>query len=814
MPTITLNASVVASAVWLVADPPGEVFLRTLSGDNVLLETAPGAPPLQMRGLQLRGSVRVNGSSASFERCAFVGSQSIEGGALAVVGGGRVEAKTCNFTDNEAARGAAVFIGAGEALFDDSRFEDNRATDAGSAIYVRSAGPSGVVLRNHTLFQRNTAPSVKLEEGQLRYQLPAPRGRWIYAPGNDTQDLSISGVEDDFPFACAPGVSGRLDSDEGGVTTQNGPQCTGLCPAGSMCPGATGEPARCSAGGYCAGSNPSATPCPGGTWGNGTGLEAQSQCIKVKKGEWAPIGSSAAKRCPASGFYCPGYDADTVNTPPGSEPILIEAGAARETRDATVVTFGLTLEADVANYDEDATRKSLAALYNVSEASISLAVQPGSLRLIVTIRPADGSDAGVASLTRTVNSASSASQLTASLQVNATMDAAARTETVEEEYEASCPPGFWCSVGNTIACPRSTYNGETDRIDQSACRPCPAHALTTEEGSTSVAACICEEGYFANRTAAPDDEGNGNRSATLRCESCPVSANCTVPGVTFEHLPLQEGHWRAHANTTDVRRCPGNLGGSACVGCGGEACAAADFTGCKELTGGPYCALCEAAEGGGRVYFDRGRAECLPCGAAGGMLRFLVLGVVMVLACCVCLLAACVRWCRTQRATVEQAEAAGRQPTRAGKFVTTKERWWRRHAKSIKRRLKIKVKVLFTFYQIATKVGETCTPRPHWARTISWQLPISLRAAKALLPARPPHHLISRPADDTDMVTFPRSVESTLELFAWTNLELDGLGLPLACVSLASFQVLLLLPDPNARPMHTSNAMHAQCQMH
>ena len=196
-------------------------------------------------------------------------------------------------------------------------------------------------------------------------------------------------------------------------------------------------------------------------------------------------------------------------------------------------------------------------------------VQPGSLRLIVTIRPADGSDAGVASLTRTVNSASSASQLTASLQVNATMDAAARTETVEEEFEASCPPGFWCSVGNTIACPRSTYNGETDRIDQSACRPCPAHALTTEKGSTSVAACICEEGYFANRTAAPDDEGNGNRSATLRCESCPVSANCTVPGVTFEHLPLQEGHWRAHANTTDVRRCPGNLGGSACVGCGG-----------------------------------------------------------------------------------------------------------------------------------------------------------------------------------------------------------------------------------------------------
>ena len=31
--------------------------------------------------------------------------------------------------------------------------------------------------------------------------------------------------------------------------------------------------------------------------------------------------------------------------------------------------------------------------------------------------------------------------------------------------------------------------------------------------------------------------------------------------------------------------------------------------------------------------------------------------------------------------------------------------WWERHATSVKRRLKIKVKILFTFYQIATKVS-------------------------------------------------------------------------------------------------------------
>ena len=45
-------------------------------------------------------------------------------------------------------------------------------------------------------------------------------------------------------------------------TAQDGPWCKELCPAGFICPGATGEPLPCGAGGYCAGSNAVATPCP------------------------------------------------------------------------------------------------------------------------------------------------------------------------------------------------------------------------------------------------------------------------------------------------------------------------------------------------------------------------------------------------------------------------------------------------------------------------------------------------------------------------------------------------------------------------
>ena len=101
-----------------------------------------------------------------------------------------------------------------------------------------------------------------------------------------------------------------------------------------------------------------------------------------------------------SGFYCPGYDAVTEHqarniTPPGSEPILIDSGAARETRNITVVTFGLTLEADVSAYDAVATRASLASLYGVPADSISLTIVSGSLELQVTIEPpppADGEE--------------------------------------------------------------------------------------------------------------------------------------------------------------------------------------------------------------------------------------------------------------------------------------------------------------------------------------------------------------------------------------------------------------------------------------
>ena len=68
----------------------------------------------------------------------------------------------------------------------------------------------------------------------------------------------------------------------------------------------------------------------------------------------------------------------------------------------------------------------------------------------------------------------------------------------------------------------------------------------------------------------------------------------------------------------------------------------------------------------------------------------------------------------------------------------------------MKHRLKIKLKVLWSCYQILTKVGETY------------------------------------------LQTYPRSVEKSLQFLAVVNANLDALGLPLGCAGLGGFESKLL----------------------
>ena len=907
--TLILDASARVGGVMIVSDPPGAALLRLASSDDAaaaasgaasaprppLLQTAPGAPPLTLRGLHLRGPVVVNGSHATVSECAFEGSNATEGGALAVVGvGGFVDAVNSNFTGNSASeRGGAVMVDGGAADFAGCRFDANSAAVEGGALYVRETSGDGVRLRAKTLFVSNSAPTIArradgVPDIVISYQLPAPQGRWIDAPGQDTQSLALSNLLGDFPFACAPGVAGTYDSAGlGGVTAQNGPQCSGLCPAGFMCPGATADPEPCAAGGYCAGSSPGATPCPagthsnatrrtapeqceacpagsaclagslhptlcgpgtfaalpgagacelcaagrfmdqsgatachqctpghfctvaasaalpcpsghysnatlvalglpmtsaaqclrcvpgsacatgsaapglcapgsyaadagmatctrceagkyqdeqgatackvcavasycagegasapkpcpGGTWSDAAGLVTEAQCTKVVKGQWAPTGASAPKLCPASGFYCPGYDADRTNTPPGSEPILIDSGAARETRNVSVVTLTLTLQSEVASYDANATRARLASLYGVAADAISLTLVPGSVVLRVTIVPAtDGAEAAAA-LVDTVRARSSAQQLTQALSVDADVAGAVDVEQVEQEYRATCPTGSWCSVGVTIPCPENTYNNETDQITQGACKPCPKHAASAE-GSTSVAACRCDAGYYNRQTATGDDG-----TVAVDCALCPVGSACEEPGTSLAELPLLVGFYRASNASADLRRCPDFGSSSGCFGG-----VSGDGEGpCKAWLTGPYCLLCNTTD----RYYSAAGSECRPCEA--GAAAPLVAGVVAAVA-------------------VALAVVLFRErvlPRLRGPRLARASRLWMQLS------LRAKCKQVLSFYQVATRISG---------------------------------------AYDVPM---PKEVAALLSVFELLNVNIGGIGLPLQCLGLGTYE--------------------------
>ena len=299
---------------------------------------------------------------------------------------------------------------------------------------------------------------------------------------------------------------------------------------------------------------------------------------------------------------------------------------------------------------------------------------------------------------------------------------------------APCPAGYYCprrSV-NATTCPPGAYCP----LGSGAYLACPSDKTTILGGKTSAADCICDVDYYGRE-----------RGGELVCEACPVGTNCALPGATLEHLPLGEGHWRANANTTDVRLCLGSIDGSSCVGClGADSCGGPNFTGCKPGTGGPYCRLCVTANQSMSMYFDSDEMACLPCHSGHRITPLAVAGGVVLVA---CVLYVC-RSVRKRRPT--QQDQRKRDQTRRAKAL----RRLRRILKSIQRKLTTKIKTLVSFYQIITKVGETYA------------------------------------------VTYPPSVEKTLDVFAFTNLELDGLGLPLACLSLGSFEAklifLMLLP--------------------
>ena len=301
-----------------------------------------------------------------------------------------------------------------------------------------------------------------------------------------------------------------------------------------------------------------------------------------------------------------------------------------------------------------------------------------------------------------------------------------------------CPAGTYCPSLSTepVPCPVGAYCAASS----GSFITCPVGKTTTDSRKASVDDCVCEAGHYGVHDGT-----------SLNCTTCPVGAFCPdhLTGLMLASMPLYEGYWRMHDATSDVRRCRGRRAGSSCVGCADDedqthqgSCGDGDDVAllagsCRDGTTGPFCALCASND----TYFDWNTMGCHDCQQANAVGLYVLVGVVVlgVMACLARLF--CKR--RQPRGGGRAGLPEARQPSRAS-------RWWSKHAKSVKHRLKIKLKILWSCYQILTKVGETY------------------------------------------LVTFPRSVEKSLEVLSAVNLELDGLGLPLACAGLGGFESKLL----------------------
>jgi len=222
------------------------------------------------------------------------------GGAIRV-DGGSLQLIDSTFDRNEALEGGAMYIrgGASVAVLN-SLFRRNHANSTGGALVVVDAR---VVLGNGTLLEGNHAEEANtlgvtpvLDPGRqvVTYVLPAPLAHWIAnvvecGPadswcfteyGRFFSRLTSASVNVDYPYVCPPGLFGNSTQPP----HQSSPQCSGSCPAGKFCSGATVWPQVCEKGTFCNQGSPAPTPCRPGTHGLRPQLTSQGQCTDCALG--------------------------------------------------------------------------------------------------------------------------------------------------------------------------------------------------------------------------------------------------------------------------------------------------------------------------------------------------------------------------------------------------------------------------------------------------------------------------------------------------------------------------------------------------
>ena len=251
--------------------------------------------------------------------------------------------------------------------------------------------------------------------------------------------------------------------------------------------------------------------------------------------------------------------------------------------------------------------------------------------------------------------------------------------------------------------------------------------------STSISDCECEKGYYNQRSAANN---------TVVCGLCPVGSACLDVGITLDTLPLLPGYYRSSDRSNDLRRCPDFGAGSGCVG------GVADGHGpCKQWLTGPYCRLCNVTDVS--RYYNIEESACLPCEANTMVIPLVICGAIIAgIAVSLC----CRRF--RKRCNVPSLVRLSRKLRRLLSHLS----------------LRAKMKQLLGFYQIATRVSDVYeTPMPE-------------------VSPRPPQPYGSKPKPNPNPNKPGQAVARLLSVFDLLNINVGGVGLPLQCLGIGTYQ--------------------------
>ena len=378
----------------------------------------------------------------------------------------------------------------------------------------------------------------------------------------------------------------------------------------------------------------------------------------------------------------------------GAEPLLIPEGAgaewyvSRET--TTLLSASLAVDADLQTIDENAIKVALAERYGVPMVYLGLGLHAGSVVADFAVTLGSGQSAMLshlleASADEHAFSRGLAAAIGANVSVvkSATVSHGARN--VTKMRTRRCPAGHWCTAGVKVECEIGFYNPELNANNQSACQECPPHSSTAQAAATSIAACLCERGFFHDGS---------------RCTPCVLGTNCTVPGLNLLMLPLEVGYWRYNRSSVDVRKCPdANRKTTGCVG-GNEAICKANLT-------GPYCMLCEDALLGSATphYYDSTLSACLDCSALGGSIVTFTILTSTVIGLGVALAAVVFYVRRRRREQQRQLEAPDQQdPSRRNQNVARIRRLLRNKRWKQLLSLRSYLRIVYSTYQVLVKV--------------------------------------------------------------------------------------------------------------